>query len=119
MKSASALPAYVKVGPQIFDIVERSASKDGMLTDGSYGYTLDSKNLIVIDADIHISKKRVTLLHEILHAARMVFDNGTKPKKTDDFEVVEHYFIGIWESSLLIVFKENPEILAWLLNGED
>jgi len=113
------LPAYVKVGPQVFDIVERSASKDGMLTDGSYGYTLDSKNLIVIDADIHISKKRVTVLHEILHAARMVFDTGTKLKKTDDFEAWEHYFIGIWESSLLLVLKENPELLNWLLDGKD
>jgi hypothetical protein len=114
----SAMPTYVKIGPQIFDIVERSAAKDGMLTDGSYGYTLDSKNLIVIDADIHISKKRVTLMHEVLHAARMVFDTGTKLKKTDDFEAWEHYFIGIWESSLLLVFKENPELLNWLLDGE-
>jgi len=116
---AKPMPSKVKIGPQVFEIVERSSDKDGMLNEGSYGYTLDSKNLIVIDASIHITKKRVTMLHEIMHAARMVFDTATKPKKTDDFEAWEHYFIGVWESSLLLILKENPDILEWLLNGED
>jgi len=110
-----ALPSQVKVGVQVFDIIERSRSKDGMLNDSTYGYTLDTENLIVIDSSIHFSKKQVTLLHEIMHACRMSFDNGAKPKKNEEFEALEHYFIGVWETSLLLVMRDNPKVLAYLI----
>jgi hypothetical protein len=109
-----AMPKQVKVGPQVFKIVERSKIDDGMLNDGSFGYTLDMANLIVVDADIHITKKQVTLLHEIMHACRMVFEGPTKPSKSDDADAWEHHFIGVWESSLLLVLRENPDIVKWL-----
>jgi hypothetical protein len=109
-----AMPTQVKIGAQVFDIVERSRKKDGMLNDETYGYTLDKENLIVVDADIHITKKQVTLLHEIMHACRLVFDTGIKPKKTDEFDVWEHFFIGAWETSLIMVFRDNPKILNYI-----
>ena len=118
-KKKSSMPTSVKVGTQVFNIIERSADVDGMLTDNTYGYTLDEKNLIVVDADIHKTKKQITLLHEILHACRMVFDNSLKPKKTDDFETWEHYFIGTIENSLLLVFSQNPGLIDWLLEDSD
>ena len=118
-KKKSSMPTSVKVGTQVFNIIERSADVDGMLTDNTYGYTLDEKNLIVVDADIHKTKKQITLLHEILHACRMVFDNSIKPKKTDDFEVWEHYFIGTIENSLLLVFSQNPGLIDWLLEDSE
>jgi ribonucleotide reductase alpha subunit len=110
-----AIPTQVKIGAQVFDIVERSHKKDGMLNDDTYGYTLDKENLIVVDSDIHITKKQVTLLHEIMHACRLVFDNGVRPKKIDEFDVWEHYFIGAWETSLIMVFRDNPKVLAYLI----
>lgn len=113
------MPTKVKVGTQVFAIIERSADVDGMLSDSTYGYTLDEKNLIVIDANIHKSKKQITLLHEILHACRMVFDNSLKPKKSDDFEVWEHYFIGTVEHSLLLVFTQNKGLVEWLLEDPE
>jgi Zn-dependent peptidase ImmA (M78 family) len=109
------VPKSVKVGIQVFDIVQHTQKEDGMLNEGAYGYTLDTRNMIVIDSDLHISKKKVTVLHEVLHASRMVFDNSVKPKKTDDFETWEHYFIGVWENSLIMVLRDNPELLKWLL----
>lgn len=109
------IPKKVKIGPQVFSIIERSSKEDGMLNDGSYGYTLDTDNVIVIDKEIHISKKKVTLLHEIMHAARMVWENPSKPKKGADFDEWEHYFIGIWENSLLLILRENEEVVDWLL----
>jgi hypothetical protein len=118
-KKKSSMPTSVKVGTQVFNIIERSADVDGMLTDNTYGYTLDEKNLIVVDADIHKTKKQITLLHEILHACRMVFDNSLKPKKTDDFDTWEHYFIGTIENSLLLVFSQNPGLIDWLLEDSD
>jgi hypothetical protein len=111
---APTLPSKVKVGAQVFNVVSRSRKIDGMLNDETYGYTLDKENLIVIDSDIHITKKQVTLLHEIMHACRLVFDNGVKPSKTDEFDVWEHFFIGAWETSLIMVFRDNPKVLNYI-----
>lgn len=108
-------PKSVKIGAQVFRIEERDPKKDGMLNDGSYGYTLDSENLIVIDSTIHITKKKVTVLHEILHAARMVWETpNSKPAKNAGPDEWEHYFIGIWETSLLLVLQDNPKLVEWL-----
>lgn len=109
-----ATPKSVKIGTQVFDIVEKRRKDDATLHEGNYGYTLDEANLIVIDADIHHTKKQVTLLHEIMHAARMTFDNEAKPSSKATFEEWEHYFIGVWENSLLMVLRDNPEIIKWL-----
>lgn len=85
-----------------------------MLNDATFGYTLDSENLIVIDSNLGISKQRTTVFHEVLHAVRMVYDTSIKPKKSDDFEVWEHYFIGIYEEGVLLVLNNNPDLLAYL-----
>lgn len=112
------LPTSVKIGIQVFDIIERSSKQDGMLHDGSYGYTLDSKNMIVLDKDMHVTKKRITLFHEIMHAVRMVYENPTKPKKDATFEDWEHYFIGVWEHTLVMVFRDNPDVMAFILGTD-
>lgn len=107
-------PSKVKIGTQNFRIEFRPESNDGMLNDGSYGYTLDQGNLIVISSDIEISKQRVTLMHEIFHACRMVFEGGTRPKKKAEYEDWEHHFIGIFENGTLMFVRDNPEVVAWL-----
>lgn len=104
----------IKIGPQNYNVVERLRQEDGMLNDGSYAYTLDHGNLIVIDKDIAQSKKQVTLLHEILHAIRFNNDALPKPKRKDDFEEWEHYFIALYEGNLLSVLKDNPQLVEWL-----
>lgn len=110
------IPPKVKVGSQWFDIVERSRRLDGTLSDETFGYTLDIENLIVIDADISYSRQQLTLWHELMHAARNIYDTSVLPRKTDSFETWEHYFIGIWEESLLVLIQDNPELLEYLLS---
>lgn len=112
-------PTKVKVGPQLYRIIYRSRSEDGMLSDSSYGYILDSQNVIVIDADAPASKKRTTLWHELFHAARMTFDNGAKPAPDLEFDELEHHFIGIWEASLLTILRDNPEVALWLTKEDE
>ena len=109
------LPAIVQIGSQTWQIVERTKNFDGMLDEGSYGYTLHRENMIVLDATCAPSRKRQTLLHEILHAIRYSFGNPTIPKKTDDADVWEHYYIAMYEEGILLVLRDNPEILAYLL----
>lgn len=112
---AAKNPSVVKIGPQTFDIEYRTSKDDGMLNDGAHGYTLDEGNLIVVSADVPLSKQKVILMHEILHAMRMVFDNNP-PKKESEYEDWEHYFIGIFENSILMFMDDNPTLVEWF-NG--
>jgi Zn-dependent peptidase ImmA (M78 family) len=111
------IPKSVKIGAQVFDILERTKKQDSLLAEGNYGYTRDEVNLIVVDSELPLSKKKVTLLHEILHAARMVFELSVKPADKSSFDDWEHYFISIYEQSLLMVLQENPEIVKWLIKN--
>jgi hypothetical protein len=110
------IPSRVKVGSQWFDVVVRSRRDDGTLHDGTYGYTLDQENLIVIDSEIAPSRQQLTLWHELMHAARNIYDTSVLPKKSDNFDTWEHYFIGVWEESLLVLIRDNPELLQYLLS---
>jgi hypothetical protein len=107
-------PSQILVGTQVFEVIFRTPKEDGMLSEGSCGYTLDNESVIVIDATLPWSKQRQTFVHEMLHAMRMVFGSQTKPKKTDSFEDWEHYFIGIYEEVLLVVLRDNPGIVEYL-----
>jgi len=33
-----------------------------------------------------------------------------------EYEEWEHHFISLWENSVLMVLKENPELTKWLLD---
>jgi Zn-dependent peptidase ImmA (M78 family) len=108
------IPSEVKIGTQVYDIVMRERADDGMLNDGNYGYTLDTQNLIVIDALLPLTKQRTTLVHELMHAFSFVFERSVKPTKKDDYEIWEHHFIGIYEETWIMVLKDNPKLLAYL-----
>jgi hypothetical protein len=97
----------------MWDIVQHHSKADPLLTEGNYGYTQDFRNIIVIDANLNESKKKITVFHEIMHAARMTFVTDA-PKKAD-YESWEHHFIGIWENSMLMILRDNPKLTEWLL----
>jgi hypothetical protein len=109
-------PDAIKIGIQEFRIVQLNSKDDALLTDSSYGYTQDARNIIVIDRDLPESKKRTVVFHEILHAIRFVFETE-RPKKAD-YEEWEHYFIGIWENTIPLVLQANPEFTEWLLEND-
>jgi len=118
------LPTKVKIGAQDWTIVERSRDDDGMINDDSYGYTLQKSNFIVIDKNCPSSRKRQTLFHELFHAVR--FSNGSSGIKPDmeniqSDDVIytwEHYFIAMYEDTMLSVLRENPAIVDYLLSNE-
>lgn len=98
----------------MWDIKELALADDPLLAEGNLGYTQDSRNIIVIDQDQSESKKKVTVWHELMHAARMTFDADDAKKL--DYEGWEHHFIGVWENSLLMILRDNPKLTEWLLN---
>lgn len=114
MATKNPRPTSVKIGPQTFDIEYHNSNLDGMLNDGSHGYTLDQGNLIVIAAELSMSKQKIVLMHEVLHAMRMVFENGM-PERDAEFERWEHFFIGVYENALIMFMRDNPEIIDWLM----
>ena len=111
-------PKSVRVGVQTFQIVETDPKDDTLLTEGNSGYCQDARNIIVIDKNLHESKKKVTLFHEIMHATRFTFEN-TRPNYKTDYEEWEHHFISVWENSMLMVLKDNPKLTKWLLDNSD
>ena len=118
------VPTKIKIGAQDWTIAERSASEDGLISDDSYGYTLQKSNLIVLDKDCPPSRKRQTLFHELFHAIR--FSNGSsgiKPNLEDILpnEVIstwEHYFIAMYEDTMLSTLRENPQLANYLFSNE-
>ena len=118
------MPTKVKIGAQDWTIVERSRDDDGMINDDSYGYTLQKSNFIVIDKNCPPSRKRQTLFHELFHAVR--FSNGSSGIKPDMENIPaddviytwEHYFIAMYEDTMLSVFRENPAIVEYFLSNE-
>lgn len=114
MSSKAVAPDRVKIGAQIWAIDYRTRAEDGMLNDGCYGYTLEPSNLIVIEYGIPLNKQQSTVIHEILHAARMTFDNTGRPAKKAEFLELEHFFIGVWEQALLQIIQDNTGLLLWL-----
>lgn len=118
------LPTKIKIGAQDWSIIERSRNDDGLINDDSYGYTLQKSNTIVIDKDCPPSRKRQTLFHELFHAIR--FSNGSsgiKPNTEDvlPHEIIdlwEHYFIAMYEDTMLSVLRENPILTNYLLSQE-
>ena len=85
-----------------------------MLNDGNYGYTLDAGNMLVIASDISLDKQKITLMHEILHAARMTYQGHPTPRSKAPYEDWEHHFIGIFENALITILQENKDLISWL-----
>jgi hypothetical protein len=104
------------VGTQDWTIVEHTSKEDGMLYEDNYGYTLERRNMIVIDKDASDSRKKQVLVHEILHAIRFTFFTGNKMASKLSFEDTEHYFIGMYEETLLMVLQDNPLLVEYLLD---
>lgn len=118
----SKMPTKIQIGTQTWTVIERSSQLDDSLSSSAYGYTLDRSSVIVIDVDATPSRKRQTLLHELLHAIRFSMGSPITPTPNDDesktTEAWEHYFIGIYEEGLLLTIRNNPELLQYLLSEE-
>lgn len=109
------IPKQIKIGHQIWIIREQKRKDDTSVQDGHYGYTQDKDAQITIDAEMPETLKRVTLLHELLHAIRFTFAGSFKPAKGTEYEEWEHYWIGLYEEPLVMLLRDNPELAEYLL----
>jgi Zn-dependent peptidase ImmA (M78 family) len=118
------VPNKIKIGAQDWTVIERSRDDDGLISEDSYGYTLQKSNTIILDKHCPPSRKRQTLFHELFHAIR--FSNGSsgiKPsledaQSEDLISIWEHYFIAMYEDTMLSVLRENSNLTKYLLSQE-
>lgn len=118
------VPTKVKIGAQSWTIIERDRADDGYIAEDAYGYTLQKTNVIILDKHCPPSRKRQTLFHELFHAIR--FSNGSSGIKPDmeniqPDEIIgtwEHYFIAMYEDTMLNILRENPAVMDYLLSSE-
>jgi len=110
------IPKTIRVGTQVFKIVSRDPASDGMLHE-AVGYSLDDENLIVLSNRLSETKKKQTLLHEILHCLKFVFYAGHHPVNKD-LDTWEHFFINLYEEPLLMVLQDNPQLVKYLLGDK-
>jgi hypothetical protein len=107
------MPKQIKIGSQLFKVVTRDPANDGMLQE-AVGYSLDDQNLIVLSNRLNDTKKKQTLVHEILHCLKFVFYAGHHPVNKD-LDTWEHFFINLYEEPLLMVLIDNPQLVKYLL----
>ena len=113
------LPKSIKIGTQIWEVSEQKRKHNSDFHEGTYGYTIDKDNTIVLDVEMPLSRKRTTLLHELLHAIRFTYGGVTTPGKSANLADWEHYFIGLYEEPLITVLQENPVLADFLLGREN
>lgn len=110
------IPKSIKIGTQVWEIREQKR-KHSVTTD-HFGFTNVGDNVIIIDSEITESRKRVILVHELLHAIMSTFGGSYVPEKKAEFADLEHYFIGLYEEPLVLVLRENPELVKFLVGNE-
>jgi len=109
------LPKQVIIGQQVWAIREQKRKDETSIQDGHYGYTQSKDAQITIDAEMPEALKRVTLVHELLHAIRFTFGGSFKPARSTEYEEWEHYWIGVYEEPLVMLLRDNPELAAYLV----
>lgn len=121
-KHYKSLPKSVKIGPREYKVRARDAVGDvGM--ERAYGYTNPEREIIVVRDDMSAGLLRETLLHEVMHAICNVSVNreAKVPEQEDDESYEEyqsrweHFFIETYETGVLMVLRDNPELSEFLL----
>jgi hypothetical protein len=102
MPAAPKLPASIKVGHRDIAIELTPASE----LDGAYGDYSTDKQLIRISCDLKPQSMAGTVIHELLHACW--------PNHWSLVGDVQETIVSALEPALSQVWRDNPELFAWL-----
>lgn len=125
MAKYKGLPKVIKVGQRIYDVHVRNESQDPTLSD-CYGYTMVNFDHIVLNDNLSLAKSRGVLLHELLHVLNGMYANRATTtvavdgdaEYSDKYDAWEHYFIGVYQESVVTLLRDNPDLVAFLTSGE-
>lgn len=98
-------PSVVKVGPYHWHVryVEFGA--------GEYARSYPKKLEIQLDPTLPVDQLKETVIHELLHTCLFVGNRGVSGG--DDL-VLDDQYIEATSATLLQIFRDNPELVAWL-----
>lgn len=111
-----SMPTSVRIGSQLWEIKEQKRKHS--VDETHFGLTNVKDNTIIIDADQALTMKRVTLFHELLHAVRVTFGGSFIPGKGTSYDEWEHFFIGLYEEPVILMLRDNPDLVDFLLGSE-
>lgn len=111
------IPKSVRIGSQVWEVSEQKRKHSADST--HFGFTNEQDSAIVLDSELSLPMKRTTLVHELLHAVRTTFGGSYTPPKGTSYEDWEHYWIGLYEEPLVMVLRDNPELVEFLLGSDD
>lgn len=117
----ATLPSSIRIGQRDIDIIVSNNSKDVSL-ETAHAYTLTDFDRIVIIDNLSAGQLRATLLHEILHAIRAVYENDESQVKSKDEDESyrdyalrwEHYYIYLVTEPLTQIIRDNPKLIEFL-----
>ena len=112
------MPLSIKVGARTYFVEVLPDLDEPNLV----GYTNHWKGKIQILEDLAEPVRRETLLHEVVHAGIGTFSSSHKniahaARNPEDYDWEEH-FTDIVGSSLLMILRDNPKLVAYLLHKE-
>lgn len=118
------IPSSVKIGPidwaVVVDAVEwMKAENEKRVSTDAYGYTEYLSGKLYLNPEQQPQIQRMTLLHEILHAAaETVMGCPDWANLGEDVASREEAVIRAWESPILCVLRDNPDLVAYLTQAD-
>lgn len=126
-------PDHVKAGHRAYRILWLENHEWHEADDGLRGVTLHTPGEVRMRlshqtehglerfSDEHM---RETLIHEVMHVVSGATNSYNmwghlKRYAKDDHGTVEELLIGLWSGVLLQVMKDNPELMAYLLDDQE
>jgi len=125
-KHYKALPNNVLIGQRNWRVVVSNEKEHPELSE-AWAYYDGAHDEIIVRDNMTAGRLRIALIHEILHAIRYCTMNeagaielqGEEEDVTDFMMRMEHYYIFTWAEPLLIVMRNNPKLLKFLLSKAD
>jgi Zn-dependent peptidase ImmA (M78 family) len=119
------IPKKVKIGQRTFRIHQKHEANDPLLS-GAFGYTMGDYDNIVLRENMSSGQKRSTLFHELLHAVSVVYTNGfakvSEMEEDEEYDSYhrrwQHYMISLYEEHVVTMFRDNPQLVNYLINGD-
>lgn len=117
------IPSKVKILNHTWSIAEKDNLVDAD-DEPIYGQCERLDQVILINKNMSPDNKRITLIHEMLHACR--YSNGnaglipdfTGIPKNEIVLTWEHFLIAHYEEGLLSILRNNPKIIEYLLSND-
>lgn len=119
--NGAPMPTHVKVGLYVYTVTQDGEAWAKYVNDGTakdrMGFSDHNLLIIAVNPGVSPMQKADTLLHEVLHACWWNGSIGSLEALSDNADH-EEFIISHMSPWLLMVLRDNPELLDYLENPE-